>query len=43
VSLGRGDEAHELLGEAQATFEQLRATPWVERVDAQRFAEQVEA
>ena len=29
---GRSDEAHVLLVEAQATFDQLRAIPWLERV-----------
>ena len=28
---GRGEDAQPLLVEARATFEQLRATPWVER------------
>jgi hypothetical protein len=28
---GRGDEAQPLLAEARQTFEQLQATPWLER------------
>ena len=34
VSQGRSDEAGLLLGEAQVTFEQLEARPWLDRVDA---------
>jgi class 3 adenylate cyclase/tetratricopeptide (TPR) repeat protein len=32
--LGRSDEARRLLADARAEFERLRATPWVQRVDA---------
>jgi hypothetical protein len=31
---GRAVEAQPLLAEARETFEQLRATPWLERLDA---------
>jgi ATP/maltotriose-dependent transcriptional regulator MalT len=31
---GRADEAEELLAEAHEAFERLRATPWLERLDA---------
>jgi class 3 adenylate cyclase/tetratricopeptide (TPR) repeat protein len=41
ISLGRGDEAGELLAEARETFERLRAVPWTERVDALSSAEEV--
>ena len=34
VALGRVDEAQPLLDEARARFEPLRATPWLERIDA---------
>jgi class 3 adenylate cyclase/tetratricopeptide (TPR) repeat protein len=34
VSQGREDDAAPLASEARATFEQLRATPWLERADA---------
>jgi class 3 adenylate cyclase/predicted ATPase len=43
TSLGRAGEADPLLAEARETFEQLRAAPWVERVDALRTAEEIEA
>ena len=31
---GRQSEAEPLLAEARGTFERLRATPWLERVEA---------
>jgi hypothetical protein len=31
---GRSDDAQPLIVEARETFEQLRATPWLERVAA---------
>jgi hypothetical protein len=31
---GRDTEASELLGDARATFAELRAQPWLERADA---------
>jgi class 3 adenylate cyclase/tetratricopeptide (TPR) repeat protein len=34
VGRDRADEAQPLLAEARATFERLRATPWLERADA---------
>jgi class 3 adenylate cyclase/predicted ATPase len=34
ASLGRGEEARELLAEAREAFERLVAVPWLERVDA---------
>ena len=34
ASLGRSDECGPLLAEARETFERLRATPWLERLDA---------
>jgi ATP/maltotriose-dependent transcriptional regulator MalT len=34
LSVDRGDEAASLLAQARFTFEELRATPWLERVDA---------
>jgi class 3 adenylate cyclase/tetratricopeptide (TPR) repeat protein len=38
ASAGLRGEAEALLAEAHETFERLRATPWVERVDAARTA-----
>jgi tetratricopeptide (TPR) repeat protein len=43
VAVGRADEAARLFGEARATFERLRARPWLERVDAALGREQVVA
>ncbi len=34
VTQNRAEEAEPLLAEARETFEQLRATPWIERADA---------
>jgi class 3 adenylate cyclase/tetratricopeptide (TPR) repeat protein len=34
VEQGRSDDAHSLFTRARETFEELRATPWVERADA---------
>ena len=34
VGEGRDAEAEPLLSEARETFERLRATPWLERLDA---------
>jgi tetratricopeptide (TPR) repeat protein len=39
---GSFDEAQPLLDEARETFERLRATPWIERIDAARVAAEVE-
>jgi hypothetical protein len=36
LAIGRPDEAEPLLHEAREVFAQLRATPWLERVDAAR-------
>jgi class 3 adenylate cyclase/tetratricopeptide (TPR) repeat protein len=36
---GKGDEAEPLLLEAERTFEQLRAAPWLARVEAARVGE----
>ena len=38
ASTGRVDEAQQLLDEARMTFERLRATPWLERVDRLELA-----
>jgi tetratricopeptide (TPR) repeat protein len=43
VAVGRADEAARLFGEARATFDRLRARPWLERVDAALGREQVVA
>ena len=43
ASLGREEEAHPLLAEARETFERLRATPWLERVDSVGVRQEVKA
>jgi hypothetical protein len=42
VGQDRGDEADPLLAEARQTFEQLQATPWLERVAASTAAGRAE-
>lgn len=43
AALGRGEEGRPLLVEARETFERLRATPWLERVDTLRTPDEVSA
>jgi ATP/maltotriose-dependent transcriptional regulator MalT len=43
VEQGRRDEAEPLLDEARQTFEQLRATPWLQRVFAASAGERLTA
>ena len=43
ASVGRETDASALVVEARELFERLRATPWLERVDALRTAQEVEA
>ena len=40
---GRADEAEPLVADASATFERLRATPWIERAAAARSREPIRA
>jgi hypothetical protein len=39
----RGGEARALLGQARETFEELRARPWLERVDRLALGAEVPA
>jgi hypothetical protein len=43
IAQGRADEARPLLDQARETFEELRAGPWVERVDSAAVSSKVPA